>query len=285
MDDFLHALDYDYYNSTEDEDQEGADCNGHGTAVASVAVGNELGVARKATVYSVRVLDCSGFGPWGVIIDGINRAVDAAKNSSKPSVISMSLRGPNFTAVNDAVQAATDAGVPVVVAAGNDHSDACYFSPASAPSAITVGGTAQGDRVYINTNGGSCVDILAPGEAVLAEYFGSENGRWIVSGTSIAAPIVSGVLAIYLQERPSLGVQDLTQLLIDTSVKGVLDLSILSEVGLSDTTPNRLVQVKNGELSAHREVNSQVCRIGTYAILGLYSAIYIEYPVFHESSN
>ena len=228
----------------------GDDCEGHGTAVASNAAGNHLGVAKKATVYSVRVLNCSGYGPWGVIINGLLLAVEAAKNSSRPSVISMSLGGLKSTAMNEAVQVATDAGVPVVAAAGNDHSDACSYSPASAPSAITVGGTAEGDGLYIDTNGGRCVDILAPGEDVLVANYSSENGRHFINGTSFATPIVSGVLAIYLQERPFLSVQDLTQLLIDTSVKGILDMSILSDVDLAETTPNRLVQVNRGELSA-----------------------------------
>ena len=95
------------------------------------------------------------------------------------------------------------------------------------------------------------------------EDFRHEHGRYRSSGTSFSCPIVSGVLAIYLQERPSLGVKDATQLLIDTSVKGVLNLGLLNDVGLAETTPNKLVQVKNGELSAHREVNIQVSHIHT----------------------
>ena len=252
MDDCEDSLNH---NCSDFEDEEagnrrGADCHGHGTAVASNAAGNHLGVAKKATVYSVRVLNCSGYGPWGVIINGLLLAVEAAKNSSRPSVISMSIEGLKSTSLNDAVKMATDAGVPVVAAAGNKHSDACSYSPASAPSAITVGGTAEGDRLYIDTNGGRCVDILAPGEFVLAANYNSESGTLFASGTSFATPIVSGVLAIYLQERPFLSVQDLTYLLIDTSVKGILDLSILSDVDLAETTPNRLVQVNRGELSA-----------------------------------
>ena len=250
--------------------QRGYDCYGHGTAVASVAAGNELGVAKNATIYSVRVLSCGGRSPKSVSIDGIDRAVEAALNSGRPSVISMSLSGSFSIAQNEAVKAATDAGIPVVVTAGNRRSDACYVSPASTPSAITVGGTARGDRVYARTSGGSCVDILAPGEDVLVADFTSENGTFFANGTSFAAPIVSGVLAMHLQERPSLSVQDLTQLLIDTSQKEVLDFSLLVPLGLAKTTPNRLVLVKeNGELSARKELNKKVSYICIYRTCSL----------------
>ena len=238
------------------ENRQGDDCNGHGTGVASIAAGNQLGVAKNATIYSVRVLKCDNSGSVSVFVQGVALAVEAAKKSSRPSVISLSLGGKKSTTVNEAVEMAISEGIPVVVTAGNGKSSACSFSPGSSTSAITVGGTAYGDRVYLDTNGGSCVDIFAPGELVLVADYTSVYGTKYTSGTSFAAPIVSGVAAIYLQERPSLSVQDLKQLLIDTSLKEVLNFDILVPRGLAGTTSNRFVQVKNSELSACKEVNN-----------------------------
>ena len=171
-------------------------------------------------------------------------------------MISISIHGPKSTAVNEAVEAATNAGIHVVVIAGNGNLDACDISPGSTASAITVAGTAKGDRVYFSTNGGACVDIFAPGELVLMADFSSDTGTHFDSGTSFAAPIVSGVLAIYLQERPSLSVQELAQLLIDASLKGVLDFGILRSYRMDETTPNRFVQVNYGGLPTHKGVDN-----------------------------
>jgi subtilisin family serine protease len=95
------------------------DCVGHGTHVAGTIMSKSYGVAKQATVYSVRVLGCDNSGAWSWIIEGINSAVAHAKTTGKPSVINMSLGGGSTEAVKAAVKAATDAGVHVVVAAGN----------------------------------------------------------------------------------------------------------------------------------------------------------------------
>ena len=136
-----------------------------------------------------------------------------------------------------------------MVAAGNNNSNACENSPASSGPAITVAGSAEGDGLYYYTDGGGCVDIFAPGSLVLGANYQSQSGSKYLSGTSMATPIVSGVLAIYLQEKPSLTVQELTQLLIDNSIKDALNFTRLRSFTLDETSPNRLVHVKNGRLS------------------------------------
>ena len=77
-------------------------------------------------------------------------------------VINMSLSGPRSESVNTAVEAAINAGVHVVVAAGNDGVDACTRSPASATSAVTVGSVNSADRMSSFSNHGTCIDIFAP---------------------------------------------------------------------------------------------------------------------------
>ena len=227
--------------------QRGEDCHGHGTHVASLAAGNLYGVAKKATIYSVRVLQCDNGAPWSTVLDGLDRVMDKVKIDGRPAVISMSLGGSFTFSVDDAIQLVTSAGIPVVVAAGNDNANACFDSPASSGPAITVGGSAEGDDLYYYTNGGGCVDIFAPGSSVLGADHRSQSDSKYLSGTSMATPVVSGVLAIYLQEKLSLSVQELTQLLIDNSIKDTLDFSRLETFGLAETSPNRLVQVKNGK--------------------------------------
>ena len=80
----------------------------------------------------------------------------------------------------------------------------------------------------------------------------------------MAAPIISGVLAVYLQEYPSLSMQELTQLLIDNSIKGALNFSRLESFGLDETTPNRLVQVKHGRFSMCKQACNELVQVYIY---------------------
>ena len=117
-------------------------CNGHGTHCASTVGGTAYGVAKDVTLVTVQVLSCAGSGSTTGVIAGIEWAVDdAAAHPEMMAVISMSIGGGFSTAENLAIKAAHEANVLVVVAAGNDNSDACQSSPASAPEAVTVGST------------------------------------------------------------------------------------------------------------------------------------------------
>merc|ERR1719330_234779 len=106
-------------------------------------------------------------------------------NGVRPAVLSMSLGGrgadPGYTTVIDA---ATEAGVVVVVAAGNSNSDACNFSPAFTPNAITVGSTTSTDSRSSFSNYGTCVQIWAPGSSVVSASASSDTGTRSLSGTS-----------------------------------------------------------------------------------------------------
>ena len=106
--------------------QQGMDCNGHGTHVAALAAGKIYGVAKGATVYSMRVLGCNGQGSCGNVLHGIYHVIGQQMvNRDRRIIISMSLRGQFSQAINDAVRDATNEGILVVVAAGNDFEDAC----------------------------------------------------------------------------------------------------------------------------------------------------------------
>ena len=195
----------DKYNGT---NQTGEDCHGHGTHVASLACGKLYGVAIKANRYSVCVLNCNVPTPGSITIDGLNYAATNIinKNPRCPTVISMSLGGPYSGLINNITNTIINIGIQIVAAASNDKDDACNYSPASAPGVITVARSAQEDDAFSFTNRDFCVDIFAPGSNVIgADYSCSECTCTIaLLGTSMATPIVSGVIALYLQQQPLL---------------------------------------------------------------------------------
>jgi oryzin len=164
------------------------DENGHGTHVAGTVGGKTFGVARKATLVAVKVLKADGSGSYSDIIAGIEWAVSnaTALGIVNKSVINMSVGGLVSPALNNAVKQATDAGITFVVAAGNSNRDAIAYSPASAPSAITVGASDGTDQRAWFSNWGLSVDLFAPGVAVLSSVIGSSNtGTAYYTGTSM----------------------------------------------------------------------------------------------------
>lgn len=217
------------------------DCNGHGTHVAGTVGGNIYGVAKDVTLVGVRVLDCRGSGSFSGVIAGMDWVTAQA---SGPSVANMSLGGGSSTAVNDAVARMYNAGVPVIVAAGNSNANACNSSPAGAPRAYTVGSTVNNDSRSSFSNFGNCVDIFAPGSSITAAWHTSTTAINTISGTSMAAPHVAGVAALFLQSNPSASAQAVYNFLTETSTKNVVTNSnttnnhMLYSLGSSSTSPD-----------------------------------------------
>ena len=176
------------------------DCNGHGTHVAGTVGGTTHGVAKGVTIHPVRVLGCDGSGTNSGVIAGMDWV---AANHVKPAVANMSLGGGASTATDNAVTNMVNAGVTVVVAAGNDNANACNYSPARAAAAITVGSTANNDARSSFSNYGSCLDIYAPGTSITSAWYTSSTATNTISGTSMAAPHVAGVAALYLADNPN----------------------------------------------------------------------------------
>lgn len=196
------------------------DCNGHGTHVAGTIAGSSVGVAPGATVVPVRVLDCSGAGSAGSTIAGLQWAYDDALSRGVRGIINLSLGGPYSASLNDAVNTAVNRGMTVVVAAGNQGTNACNTSPASAALAITVAATASDDSRASFSNFGSCVDIHAPGVGITSTWL--NGGYSSLSGTSMAAPHVAGAAAVLLGQQPGASPASLTSQIIARSTSGVV---------------------------------------------------------------
>ena len=238
---------YDAVDEAYDEPhQNGMDCQGHGTHVASLAGGKTFGTAKGVNLYSVRVLDCTNFAPWSVVLDGMDYVAKRMKEKKRPMIVTMSLGGPYQLAANKAVEKLHKMGAVVVVAAGNGKTDACDKSPASSEYAITVGGSNGTDNLYwrgSGTNYGRCVDIFAPGESITAANHSCDNCTKVLSGTSMSTPMVSGIIALYLQKQPLLSPDEIKEKLKNESIKDKLDFSLIPNKARPQT-PNQLLQTQ-----------------------------------------
>ena len=232
-----------YYSQYNWKLRHGNDCHGHGTHVASLLGGAQYGAAKRVTLFSVRVLNCFNAAPWSVVLDGMDHVVKMVLKRKRPSLVSMSLGGNHQPMVNEAVKRLVDLGVVVIVAAGNDNSDSCQFSPSGSPYAITVGGTNSSSALYWATNYGSCVDIFAPGVSILSADKECDNCTKFLSGTSMATPLVSGVAAILLEKQPLLKPSELKELLKETALKNSLDFGLLVNDEQLAGTPNHFLNI------------------------------------------
>jgi len=201
-----------------------ADDQGHGTAVASVVGGKRFGVAKKVKLIAVKVLNSQGSGRYDEIIVGLAFVFrEYILKGKRNTVINMSLGGPRFEGLNIMVKFLTSKGIHVVVAAGNEGSDACGVSPASSPTAITVGATElTSDKMADFSNFGKCVDILAPGRDIQVASFLGVKSSTKLSGTSFSSPEVAGAVALLISERGNTSPEKMSKLLISRSTKNVV---------------------------------------------------------------
>ena len=170
----------------------GVDCNGHGTHVAGTLGGTQSGVAKGVSLRGVRVLGCDGSGTWSAVIAGIDYV---SRSATGPAVANISIGGGFSQAVNNAVTALANGGVSVAVAGGNERSDACRTSPASATAALTAAASDKSDNRASFSNYGRCIDTYAPGVEVSSAWL--DGSYRPLSGTSMASPHIAGVAALY----------------------------------------------------------------------------------------
>lgn len=221
------------------------DCNGHGTHVAGTVAGRTYGVAPEASVVPVRVLNCAGSGSTSGVIAGIDWAVrDHA--AGVPAVANMSLGGGYSAVLNATVASGVADGITFVVAAGNSNADACGASPASEPTAVTVGSTGSTtspDARSSFSNYGTCLDLFAPGWSILSAAIGSPTATATLSGTSMASPHVAGAAALLLS-----GTSGATPATVRDTLVGVARVGIVDDVGTG--SPNRLLNAATNTVAA-----------------------------------
>jgi subtilisin family serine protease len=267
------------------------DCNGHGTHVAGTVGGSTYGVAKGVTIHPVRVLGCDGSGAFSGIVAGMDWV---AENHVKPAVANMSLGGGANQSTDDAVNRLHNAGVTVVVAAGNNNASACNYSPARAANAITVGSTTNTDARSSFSNYGTCLDIYGPGSNILSAWYTNTTATNTISGTSMASPHVAGVAAIYLANNPNATPTQVRNAIVNNATSNkvtdagsgspnklvyslfgappVGDYSISGSITNSAGTGISGVTVSNGTVSA--TTNSS----GAYTLTGLANATYTLTP-------
>ena len=208
---------YDFVN----DDDQADDDMGHGTHVAGlIAAGLDngqgvAGVCPNCRLMPVKVLNKNNVGSWSQLAQGVLFAVD---NGAR--VINMSL-GASISSqtLADAVQYALDRGVIVVAAAGNNGTNAPFY-PAALDGVIAVGATNNAGERWSRSNFGSYIDLVAPGSLIYSTYYDLNNiyhGYTYMSGTSMAAPFVSGVAGLLLSADGNLTAQQVTDAMLTSA--------------------------------------------------------------------
>lgn len=201
------------------------DCNGYGTAVASVAAGRNVGVSRSSRVVGVRVLNCSRGGLVSNAEQGVRWVIsDVETNGRTPAVALFSFQvGAISETLNQAVSDMISSGIPVVAAAGLGGYNACNTSLAQVPAVIMVGAIEKEvDRVANFSNRGSCVTLYAPGVEIPAAWYTGDFAHRFLNGTSMGAAHVAGVVANLISANPSLTPEQAKNIITEIATSGHL---------------------------------------------------------------
>jgi aqualysin 1 len=216
------------------------DCHGHGTHVAGTVGGTTYGVAKEVTLVPVRVLDCTGSGTTSGVIKGIDWVT---LEHAGPSVANMSLGTTSVVpSLDDAIRASIAAGVTYAVAAGNDNEDACQGSPGSVSEAMVVGASTDTDGRSGFSNFGTCLDLFAPGSSIVSAKHTNDSSSTTKSGTSMAAPHVAGIAALFLENDPDAAPAAVTTTLLANATADIL-------TGIGSGSPNLLAYAPVAELA------------------------------------
>lgn len=217
------------------------DCNGHGSHTASTVAGTVYGVAKTATLHPVRVLNCAGSGSFAQVVAGINWVTgDHNAHPGQLSVANMSLGGSGDVATDNAVRASIAAGVVYSLSSGNSSTDGCGQSPGRTLEGLTVNASDITDRHASFSNGGPCTDLYAPGVNITGAWIGSTSATNTISGTSMAAPHVAGVAALYLAANGATPVATVNTAIINAATSNKIT-NIPAFVGV---TPNKLLNMQ-----------------------------------------
>ncbi|OBZ85277.1 Alkaline protease 1 [Choanephora cucurbitarum] len=185
---------------------------GHGTHVAGTIGSKTYGVAKKATLIGVKVLDSTGRGQISSILSGLQWVSTNAANRKGKAIVNMSLgvtvNGPNdpvYSNLNSAINSLVNSGIPIIAAAGNENGPTCNSLPAANSNVYAVAASNKANRMASFSNYGSCTQIIAPGEDIKSTFATSSTATSVLSGTSMASPHTAGVAALLVDSlgRPS----------------------------------------------------------------------------------
>lgn len=230
---------------------------GHGTHVAGTILGSTYGVSKQARLVALRVLDCDGAGWTSDFLSALQYAVD--HKPTGPAVVNISAGGDRSASLDAAVAATVDAGIAVVVAAGNENQSACNSSPARAPAALTVAASTSSDDRASYSDYGSCVDLFAPGSSVRSAWPTSSTATATLSGTSMATPHVTGAVARYLQAYPSASPAAVRTALLGDATSGAIS-------GAGAGTPDKLLYLRGSTTGAPTSVAATRLSTGSIAL-------------------
>ncbi|GAA4192611.1 hypothetical protein GCM10022252_34280 [Streptosporangium oxazolinicum] len=202
-----------------DDDNDVADCNGHGTHVSGTVGGGQYGIAKAVTLVGVRVFGCGSSTSTSIIIEGVDWVT---ANAVKPAVANMSLGGSASATLDTAVSNSIASGVVYALAAGNESTNACTRSPARVPAAITVGATTSTDARASYSNFGTCLDLFAPGSAITSAWNTNDTASNTINGTSMASPHVAGAAALVLSGSPTATPAQVRDTIVTNATPGVV---------------------------------------------------------------
>jgi len=207
-------------------DNKDTDCNNHGTHCAGLIGSKSYGVCKDANLFAVKVLNCEGSGSYSGILSGLDfvykrHLSEFNKDNRIRSILSMSLGGGFSKAINRAVESLIKSeSMFVAVASGNENSDACNTSPASASGVFTVNAMDKYDNRAYFSNYGTCTDIYSPGVDILSTIPNEETA--VYSGTSMATPNLVGVMNHYIDMYPDLNMRGLKEKIMNDATKNTI---------------------------------------------------------------
>jgi len=255
-----------------------ADDIGHGTGVASMAVGKNLGICSYVKLMNVKIGGMVNGEQYNANLLDVGQAIDAIMNAivADPTVtrvINMSWGIPRSAWLDAKVQSLIDAGAFVVCAAGNGHIDVDQISPAGMNTVMTVGAIDQYDIPAgfnniapsdsgLTTSIGLGLDIFAPGDNVMvADGISGTTSYHVTSGTSFSAPLVSGVACVIASMNSNpLFYSDLVKLIVNTATEHAL----LFEDSSFSENQNRLVYLATADMAASYKETNAVSYLGVH---------------------
>jgi hypothetical protein len=195
------------------------DCNGHGTHLAGIVGGQQHGVAKDVRLVPVRVLGCNGSGQLAQVIAGIDWVT---ANAVKPAVAVTGLGSGPSAALDAAITSSVNSGITYTVPAGSSASNACNYSPARVPVALTVAGTTPTDARMSSANYGTCLDVFAPGQGIRSTWHTGDTATNTISGSSMASAFTAGCVALALSANPTWTPAQVAAHLAATATTGVV---------------------------------------------------------------